>query len=185
MERAQEIFADIIGQKWIMQLDFRNPRNGTEEDVFKARLGGCCHGNCVAIAPQAGSYPQNIDLGDRFGICGNRHAAATLPRDFLKHFVITFFRALCLLCKSRSRQYPRRNYPSWVQGEAHAALHIETPGRTRRPRQSPLGEANSHRTGYAERKTVSVLLPQVLRLAQTTSKAVSGAILIPNQSSSV
>jgi len=55
----------------------------------------------------------------------------------------------------------------------------------RRLRASPLGEAYSHSTGYAERKTVSVLLPQVLRLAQTTSKAVSGAIRTPNQSSSV
>src|ERR1700687_5059690 len=59
-----------------MEADLGNPRQRSQHNVLNAGLRGCGHGDCVPIAPQARSYPENIDLGDgwRFAIRATRRS---------------------------------------------------------------------------------------------------------------
>ena len=47
-----------------MQMHLREPGKRPQDQLFDTRLRGRSHGNGVAIAPQPGSNPKNVDLGD-------------------------------------------------------------------------------------------------------------------------
>ena len=73
MEREKKIIPILIGKERIVEMDFRDPRHRSHDDIFDAWLGCCRHGNCVPITAEAGRNPQDVDLCDRV-----RRSQATL-----------------------------------------------------------------------------------------------------------
>jgi hypothetical protein len=62
METFHKIVSILDSEKWIMEMDLGNPRQASTDNVLDTGLCGCRHRDCVPIATQAGSYPENVDL---------------------------------------------------------------------------------------------------------------------------
>ena len=59
-----EVVAHFIGQHRIVQVNFRKSGNGAQKNVFDARLFGGGDGDGIAIATQAGSQPDDVNIFD-------------------------------------------------------------------------------------------------------------------------
>ena len=68
MKMAHEFFAVVVSKKRIVQVNFGDPGDATEEDVFNARLSGRGHRDGVSIAAEAGGDPKNVNFSYR--VCG-------------------------------------------------------------------------------------------------------------------
>ena len=63
-----EIVAVFIGQHGIVQVDFGEPRDGSQNNVFDAGLGGGGDRNGIAVAAQAGGDPKDMNFGTGDGL---------------------------------------------------------------------------------------------------------------------
>jgi hypothetical protein len=61
-ERSEKIVPILIGEKGIVKMYLWNPGQASEHNVFDARLGGSGHGNRIAVAPQSGGNPEDVNF---------------------------------------------------------------------------------------------------------------------------
>src|SRR6185437_118723 len=80
-EAAQEIIAHLVGENRVVQPDARDTRNTAPENVFNTGLGGRSHGDGVAVAPERGGNPKDIDFCDRFSHNRSPRAGCGLKRS--------------------------------------------------------------------------------------------------------
>ena len=63
--RVRKVVAIRQRKEGVVQVHLQNPGNLPEEDILNAGLGGCGPGDRVPVTAQAGSDPDDIDLGNR------------------------------------------------------------------------------------------------------------------------
>ncbi len=65
MERSQKVFAGLESQHRVVQRHPGQSGDRPQQNIFQAGLRGRRDGNRIAIAPQSGRDPQNLDGRDR------------------------------------------------------------------------------------------------------------------------
>jgi hypothetical protein len=57
MEALHEVVSDLWRKKWVVEMYLGNPWQVPLHDVFDARLGSGCRGDCVSITAKTCSDP--------------------------------------------------------------------------------------------------------------------------------
>jgi hypothetical protein len=70
METLHKLVSILRSEKGVMEMHLGNPRQRSEHNILDAGLCRCRHSDCVPVATQARSYPENVALGDGGAICG-------------------------------------------------------------------------------------------------------------------
>ena len=60
----QEVVAVLIGEHGIVQMNFGEPGNGAQNDIFDAGLRGGGDRDGVSVAAQSGGDPEDVNFGD-------------------------------------------------------------------------------------------------------------------------
>ena len=62
IEPLEKRGAVLVGQHRMVQIDFRQPGDRTQDDVLDARLRRRCDGDRIAVTTEAGCDPQHVHL---------------------------------------------------------------------------------------------------------------------------
>ena len=117
----EEFVAVFIGEDGIVEMDFGEAGDGTEEDVFNTGLGGGGDGDGVAVTSEAGGDPEDVDFLE----CGG----------FLSFMAVG--RCVCVGCGHKGNPFPERrstvrySHPLMIVGRSGALRkHFVTSIRT-------------------------------------------------------
>ena len=61
VEMPQKIIPVLMSEEGIVKMHLGYPGHRSEDNIFKARLRRCGHGNRVPITPKTSRYPENVD----------------------------------------------------------------------------------------------------------------------------